>query len=219
MRHIPGRTGGTEASGDAGDHLAALEDIVVDEFVAAGFARSTVRRRTGIELLGYYRPAKKWDVVVVEGPFLVAAIEFKFQRGPSVGNNFNNRVEEAIRSAVDVWRAYSHDTFGMVRPWLGYFFLLETASEATQPVALPATTFPVAEVFSSTSYQERYQIFCRRLLRERLYDAACLLTSSTGPEFTIDEPDAELTFAAFTAKIAGRAAEIQSLKATQQFNR
>ncbi|MEZ6066639.1 MAG: PaeR7I family type II restriction endonuclease [Planctomycetaceae bacterium] len=52
--------------------------------------------RTSIELPGYFRPEKKWDLVAVDEGVLVAAIEFKSQIGPSFGNNFNNRSEEAI---------------------------------------------------------------------------------------------------------------------------
>ena len=207
---------GSRSAVTAGSHLAALEDIIVAEFVSAGFASDSVRRKTGIELPGFYRPAKKWDIVVIEDDYLVAAIEFKSQVGPSFGNNFNNRIEEAIGSAVDVWRAYEEGTFGQLRPWLGYFFLLEEATGSTRPVSLPVTTFPVEPIFSQTSYKDRYQILCRRLLRERLYDAACFLTSSADPQSPINEPDTELAFAAFASKISGRAAEIQAMRATRK---
>ena len=56
----------------AGRHLSALEAIIVNEFVTAGFPSKAVRQRTGIELPGYYRPTKKWDVVVVADNCLVA---------------------------------------------------------------------------------------------------------------------------------------------------
>jgi hypothetical protein len=207
---------GTRGAVTAGGHLAALEDIIVAEFVTAGFDPSSVRRKSGIELPGYYRPAKKWDIVVVEDDYLVAAIEFKSQVGPSFGNNFNNRIEEAIGSAVDVWRAYEEGTFGPARPWLGYFFLLEEAPESTRPVSVPVTVFPVEPIFTATSYKDRYRILCRRLLRERLYDAACFLTSSTDPAFAINEPDDELSFASFASKIAGRATEIQAFRSTRR---
>lgn len=48
----------------------------------------------------YFRPNKKWDLLVVDNNELVIAIEFKSQVGPSFGNNFNNRTEEAMGSAV-----------------------------------------------------------------------------------------------------------------------
>ncbi|MBT8226778.1 MAG: hypothetical protein HKP61_17130 [Dactylosporangium sp.] len=47
---------------------------------------------------------------------------------------------------MDVWRAYEQGTFGTVRPWLGYFFLLAEAPGSTRPVALPATAFPVESI-------------------------------------------------------------------------
>jgi len=208
---------GARSAVTAGTHLSALEDIVVQEFLSAGFDASAVRRKTGIELPGYYRPAKKWDVVVVDSGLLVAAIEFKSQVGPSFGNNFNNRTEEAIGSAVDVWRAYEEGIFGEIRPWLGYFFLLEDSAASTKPVSLPNTVFPVDGAFKDSSYKDRYRILCQRLLRERLYDAACFLTASADGEPKLDEPARELGFGAFASKILGRATEIRALKATRQF--
>jgi type II restriction enzyme len=117
-----------------------------------------------------------------------------------------------------VWRAYEEGTFGPDRPWLGYFFLLEEAPGSTKSVTVPATAFPVEPIFNDTSYKDRYQILCRRLLRERLYDAACFLTSSADPAFAINEPDDELSFAAFAAKIAGRTAEIQAIRSTRMLS-
>lgn len=62
--------------------------------------------RSRLELPGYFRPSKQWDMLVVHQKHLVAAIEFKSQRGPSFGNNFNNRTEEALGNATDIWTAY-----------------------------------------------------------------------------------------------------------------
>jgi len=57
-------------------------------------------------LPGYFRPTKSWDLVVVSDEQLFASIEFNSHVGPSFGNNFNNRVEEALGSASDLWMAY-----------------------------------------------------------------------------------------------------------------
>lgn len=195
----------------AGQHLLELESIVVNEFANAGVDRKNIRRKSGIQLPGYYRPAKKWDVVVIEDDALVAAIEFKSQVGPSFGNNVNNRTEEALGSAADVWRAYQEGTFGAVRPWLGYFFILEETRKSTEPVALPSgMIFPPEEAFANTSYKDRYRILCQRMLRERLYDAACFLTATDEVVSIIDEPDPDLGFACFAAAIAGRVAGIHA---------
>ncbi|MET8870322.1 PaeR7I family type II restriction endonuclease [Nonomuraea sp. NPDC004580] len=191
----------------AGQHMQELEEVVIQEFISAGIPRECIRRKSGVELPGYYRPAKKWDVVVVFRGALVAAIEFKSQVGPSFGNNINNRTEEAIGSAADVWRAYEEGTFGGVRPWLGYFFVLEAAPKSMSPVALPSTVSPVEEIFKNTSYMDRYRILCQRLVRERLYDAACFMTTTPGSSeaaAVLHEPEPELSFANFAAAIAGR---------------
>ena len=199
-----------------GGHLDGIAMLLEDLFIDLGFPPSMVRRKANIELPGYYRPTKKWDLVVADQKRLVAAIEFKSQVGPSFGNNFNNRSEEAIGNAVDIWRSYQEGTFGEVRPWLGYFFLLEEAQRSTAPVRLAKTLFPVEEVFEGTSYSDRYRILCQRLVRERLYDAACFVTCSRDPEVPICQPDPELSFTKFVAEITGRAAYISALSEGQE---
>jgi hypothetical protein len=192
--------------------LNAVASLLEELFIENGFPLHTIKRTSSIELPGFYRPTKKWDLVVIDNGILVAAIELKSQVGPSFGNNFNNRTEEAIGNAVDVWRAYEEGTFGGIRPWLGYVFLLEEDPRSTAPVRLAKTVFPVERVFENTSYKDRYRILCQRLVRERLYDAACFATSSRAPGSPIHQPDPELSFNALRAAVAGRAAFIKALK-------
>lgn len=194
-----------------GAQLDALGQLLAEVFQAAGVPASAIHRRAGIHLPGYYRPSKRWDLVVVDQGHLVAAVEFKSQVGPSFGNNFNNRAEEAIGNAVDVWRAYEAGAFGSVRPWLGYVFLLEKSERSTKEVSLAEGVFPVDPVFRHTSYQDRYRIMCRRLVEDGLYDAACFVTSSQNPDEPIHQPDPELSFANLTAAIAGRVAHLKAL--------
>ncbi len=202
---------GTRGSVTGGGHLNAVASLLEELFIENGFPPRAIKRTSGIELPGFYRPTKKWDLVVIDNGLLVAAIELKSQVGPSFGNNFNNRTEEAIGNAVDVWRAYEEGTFGGIRPWLGYVFLLEEDPRATVPVRLAKTVFPVERVFENTSYKDRYRILCQRLVRERLYDAACFVTSSKIPGSPIHQPDPELSFNALRAAIAGRSAFIKAL--------
>jgi hypothetical protein len=63
----------------------------------AGLDRACIHTssKTARTLPGFYRPSKEWDLLVVADGQLVAAIEVKSQVG-SLGNNFNNRVEEAL---------------------------------------------------------------------------------------------------------------------------
>src|ERR1700732_1523258 len=75
-------------------------------------------------------------MLIVQDTNLIAAIEFKSHRGPSFGNNLNNRTEEALGSAVDLWTAYREGAFGIKkpRPWLGWVMLLEECPGSTTPV-------------------------------------------------------------------------------------
>ncbi len=122
---------GARGSVTGGGHLNAIASLLEELFIENGFPGHAIKLTSSIELPGFYRPTKKWDLVVIDDGMLVAAIELKSQVGPSFGNNFNNRTEEAIGNAVDVWRAYEEGTFGGVRPWLGYVFLLEEAPKST----------------------------------------------------------------------------------------
>lgn len=142
------------------------------------------------------------------GGNLFAGIEFKSQAGPSYGNNFNNRVEEAIGSATDLWTAYREGAFKLSqRPWLGYFMLLEDEPRSTSPVPVQELHFKVFEEFRDASYARRYQLFCERLVRERLYDATCFLMSDRehGLKGNYSEPAEELSFRNFAISLMGRA--------------
>ena len=84
-----------------GQHLNAFCELVCDVVRLAGFDGEELRFRAGVELPGYNRPQKKRDMVVIRENRLCAALEMKSQVGPSFGNNFNNRSEEAIGSSAD----------------------------------------------------------------------------------------------------------------------
>ena len=92
--------------------MGALEVLVVDILKEAGLEDISIKTRLGLELPGYFRPEKKWDLLVVSRMQLVCAIEFKSQVGPSFGNNFNNRTEEALGNAEDIWTAYREGLLG-----------------------------------------------------------------------------------------------------------
>ncbi len=91
-------------------------------------------------------------MVVVED-LLLASIEFKAQVGPSFGNNFNNRVEEAIGNSIDLLTAFREGKFKpSQRPWLGWLMLLEDAPKSTSPVRVGEPHFKVFSEFEKTSY-------------------------------------------------------------------
>jgi hypothetical protein len=182
-------------------------DLVRDLLCESGLPQAHVYCEKYIELPGWYRPEKKWDLLVVADGKLLAGIEFKSQVG-LFGNNYDDRTEEAIGSAVDVWAAYRAGAFKpSAPPWLGYLMLLEEAPGSLSPVRAREPHFKVFPQFKKASYAQRYEILLTRLVRERLYDAACFLMSneSDGLRGRYTEPAAELSFQNFTASLMAKA--------------
>lgn len=198
----------------ADQHLAALARLVREIFVDEGFAESDIIVKGGgnsLRLPRYFRPAKNWDLLVVEGNVLAAAIEFKSQVG-SIGNNVNNRAEEAIGNGMDLWEAHREGLFGLVRPWVGYFLVLGEEPGIDEAVGLGKARFPIDRKFQGTSYVERYEILCKRLVERRVYDAACLILSSNDPSNPVIEPSSEVNFDRFAAAIRARAKALADLR-------
>ena len=195
---------GTRGAVTGGTQMGALEVLIADVLIEAGLDKVAIKPRTALELPGYYRPEKKWDPIVVSGRDLVAVIEFKSQVGPSFGNNFNNRAEEAIGSAADIWVAYREGRFGSgPAPFLGYFFLLEDCPAIRRPVASKSPYFEVDPAFLGASYGKRYELLCRRLILERLYSSASLIFSTNEVPSQITQPAEDLSFRRFVAALRG----------------
>jgi len=190
-----------------GKHLDGFRELVATLLEAAGLQRATIYWRKQTELPGWYRAEKNWDLLVVADGKLIAIVEFKSQDG-SFGNNFNNRTEESIGNAVDLWAAYEEGAFApSERPWLGYLMLLEDAPGSTTPVRIKEPHFKVFAEFKHASYAERYNQLLTKLVRSRLYDAACFLLSSRegGIKGKYREMNAELGFHTFVTSMLARA--------------
>ncbi len=188
--------------------------LIHDLLIAADVPNLAIHTQESTELPGYFRAEKRWDVVILSKRRLVACLEFKSQIGPSFGNNFNNRSEEAIGNATDLWTAFREGAFETsARPWLGYLMLLEESPKSTAPVGVREPHFPVFREFHEASYVQRYQLLLTRLVRERLYDSACLLTSSvaTGRKGTFREPSALLGCQQFVVSLTARAMALSKL--------
>ena len=198
---------GNRGAVTGGKQLDGFVDLVYDVLVLNGIPKDCIYTNTDLELPGYYRPNKKWDLLVVDNGILVIAIEFKSQVGPSFGNNFNNRTEEAMGSALDIWTAYREGVFGNQRaPWLGYFMLLEDCKESNVAVRVRSPHFPVLEEFVDASYKERYEIFCNKLLLDRKYSSACFITSGASDcDIFYDFPQQSLSCKEFLLSMLGAA--------------
>jgi len=199
---------GLRSAVTGGRHLDGFIVLCRDLLVEAGLPEANVFWSNTLELPGYFRAEKSWDLLAVVDGHLLAIIEFKAQVGPSFGNNFNNRTEEALGNATDLWAAYREGAFkASERPWLGYLFLLEECPRSLAPVRVKEPHFKVFDEFREASYAKRYEILLTKLLRERLYDGACLLLSTKqgGRKGKYREPSKELTFQNFATSLLARA--------------
>lgn len=206
-----GRADQGERSGvTAGKNMDGFCDLLVDLITANGIPESSIhQKRAVLTLPGYFRPTKLWDILVVRDNKLIAALELKSQVGPSFGNNFNNRTEEAIGTAHDLWTAYREGAFGAhPKPFVGWIMMIEDAPKSRQPVSDRSPHFDVFPEFSGASYLKRYDILCQRLVQEQLYTSACMLTS---PRSSLDSGQfeclSELTnLKTFVTSLAGHIA-------------
>jgi len=199
---------GNRGAVTGGKHLDGFIGLLRDILSEAGLPQATIN--TGSTTLpGYYRPTKNWDLVVVVDDMLLASIEFKAHVGPSFGNNFNNRVEEALGNSTDLLAAYRKGKFRTSqRPWLGWLMLLEDSPKSSSPVRVEEPHFDVFPEFRGTSYAQRYELFCERLMREQLYDGTCLILSDKvgGLKGKFHEPNQDFSFATFATSLSARAA-------------
>lgn len=179
---------GERAGVTAGKNMDGFIALILDIIHANGLAHANIhQKRAVLTLPGFFRPTKLWDLLVIHKGELIAAIELKSQVGPSFGNNFNNRTEEAIGTAHDLWTAYREGAFGkQPRPFVGWLMLVEDASESRSPVRDNSPHFPVFEEFKGASYLKRYDLLCQKFTQEQLYTTASVIAS---PRTTADSGD------------------------------
>ncbi|MEU9803370.1 PaeR7I family type II restriction endonuclease [Streptomyces sp. NPDC051000] len=199
---------GTEGAVRGGKQFDPIVDLIARFFREAGYPESCIQTTSQLELPGSYRPQKKWDLVVHWGDTLVAAFELKALGGPSYGNNFNNRVEEAVGSATDVRRAFSKIYLKSENPWLGYFFIMQDDEKSRRSVGIAKSPIIVDAAWRGKSYQGRGGMFCERLLEDELYDGICYVTAPMG-NGKFSEPSIAVGWDAFAEAVAGRISALQ----------
>lgn len=205
---------GERAGVTAGKNMDGFLALIIDLVHANGLGHADIyQKRALLTLPGYFRPTKLWDLLVMNEGRLVAAIELKSQVGPSFGNNFNNRTEEAIGTAHDLWTAYREEAFGkQPRPFVGWMMMVEDAPGSRRPVTDRSPHFKVFPEFQGASYLKRYDVLCQRLVQEQLYTTAALLASpreaaATGEFSELSEMTDLKTFVTtFSGHIASEAA-------------
>ena len=116
-----------------GRHLRAIEELIATVIEDSGIppALLQMQRRS---VPGYSRRTKDWDVAVLVGGRPMAIIELKSMVGDDIGKNFNNRTDEALGQAIDVWKAAERGLLGQgSRLWIGYLMVLEDNTSSRRP--------------------------------------------------------------------------------------
>ncbi len=140
-------------------------------------------------LPGFFRSSKNWDFLIISPKGnLITVVELKSQVG-SYGNNFNNRTEEVLGSALDLWTAFRKGQIKFSQtPWVGYLIVVGKDDKSTAPVKNLSPHYPVLPEFEGASYLERYSQLCRKLILERHYTSAALVwTTSDASYGSIDD--------------------------------
>ena len=201
---------GERAAVTAGKNMDGFLELVCDVIKANGLAAADIHlSKAVLTLPGYFRPTKLWDVLVTYKGELIASVELKSQVGPSFGNNFNNRTEEAIGTAHDFWTAYRENGFGpQPRPFVGWLMMVEDAVGSRTPVRDRSPHFPVFPEFKGASYLDRYEVLCRKLMQEQLYTSATVLAAPRSAVSSGDYSElSELTgLRTFISSLAGHVA-------------
>ena len=200
---------GARGAVTGGAQMDGFIDIITGLIRGVGVDSEHIFYKRHLDLPGYFRATKEWDLLVVRNQQLIIALEVKSQVG-SFGNNFNNRTEEAMGSALDLWTAFREGALNKTaRPWLGYIFLLEDCPASRSPVKVREPHFSVLPEFQHASYAKRYELFCRKLVRERHYNSAAFLISekTQGSRGQYIEPAEDLRFIHFVRSLVVQASE------------
>ncbi len=207
------RDSGSRTAVTGGKQLDGFVELLRDFLVEAGVDHTSIYTSKRVELPGWYRAEKKWDLLIARDKSLIAVMEFKSQVG-SFGNNFNNRTEEALGNATDLWAAFREGAFTpSLRPWLGYVMVLEETKKSLTPVGVQEPHFKVFEEFRGASYAKRYEVLLTKLIRERLYDSAALILTNQQMAHTglYIEPSSELSFENLLLSLKARAVAIREV--------
>ena len=98
---------GLRSAVTGGAQMNGFIDLFPELITSSGIPERYIFRKKAVELPGFFRPTKEWDLLVVREDTLLVAIEAKSQVGPSFGNNFNNRTATASWFPEVAWFALS----------------------------------------------------------------------------------------------------------------
>ncbi|MEQ3762746.1 MAG: PaeR7I family type II restriction endonuclease [Alcanivorax sp.] len=220
----------------SGKTLDAFVELLTWVVHSHGLPEAVVLTGRKAQLPGFFRPAKSWDVIIMDNETLIAAIELK-SIADSFGKNANNRNEEALGSGVDIKEAFEEDAFeGLTRLFTGYLILVEDCQETRTSVQIQLKNFRAMDEFmlnpevrdevyvknakgefpviDGVSYMNRFDILCRRLMQKNLYTAASVIKS---PRSAVDTGEhsavtRETSIKAFLASLASHTETIAAIR-------
>ena len=188
-------------------HMQSIAMFVRQMFIDAGLSEADVTVDSIVP--GYYRRSKNWDVVATHKGHLVGVVELKSQAS-SPGNNANNRIEEAIGSAVDA-KAVQELTgaFGNLGVWAAWSMTFNRDCESGKPIRREKgrLRFPLNDsAFDNMTYATQYATAVERFIAQKVYDAGWMLMTWVNSDGTIgyDEPIPTATAVTLATKIEAR---------------
>ena len=185
-------------------------DLIADIVHANGLTRANLLQQgQPVSLPGYFSPTQSWDLVVVNEGRLIAAIKLDSVPGELLASHVGIDCKEVLSMAMELRAAYRGNIFRETRhPFVGYLVLLEDAPSSRCPVTDVSPYFPIFPEFRNTSYANRYNTLCVKLMREGLYtSAAVILSPRSASKSGVYSEMSELTgLKSFVADLAGHVA-------------
>lgn len=198
-----------------GQTMDGFQDIIKEVLLKNNVTETEIIIGRGAKLPGYFRLSKDWDMVVIKklkdgSKRLLAVIEFKSMHG-SVGNNLNNRTEEAVGSSYDLWKAFESGAFGVARPFLGYIYVMSDHPQNQKGIGGRNSLLfePLEEYISfprtglPANYEERAELFMRKMVQEKLYDNCAFVIADTENYGVYRAPNEELSIELFIRSLVG----------------
>lgn len=188
-------------------HMQSLALFVRQMFVDAGLSEADVTVDSIVP--GYYRRSKNWDVVAMHKGHLVGVVELKSQAS-SPGNNANNRIEEAIGSAVDAQAVQElTGAFGNLGVWAAWCMTFNRDAESGNPIRVTKkkVRFPLNDAaFDNMTYASQYGKAIERFISQKVYDAGWMLITWINDDGTIghNEPIPTATAETLATQIQAR---------------
>jgi len=196
------------------DKLKGFINLITELLVKAGVDKQNIFYRKDLEIPGFFRPYKEWDLLMIKDYQLIFALQVKFHIGLTYGNLYNTRIEEAVGVAQDFWIAYREGSYGKtIKPWLGYMLLVEDCPASRAPNRVKEPHFKVSSEFVNASFAKRYELLCRKLVDEGYYTAAAFILSDkrNGLRGVFTEPAEDLTFSSFAQSLITQATHYKTL--------